>query len=73
MITKAQTEAQWIAEILEHGPKSWVVSRSYNYDGFDPWELPRAVFITRAEAFRRWKIARKAWETRKAKQQELPL
>lgn len=30
-------------------------------------------WITSHEAFRRWKIARKAWKTRKSKQLTLPL
>lgn len=45
------------------------------------WDLPdmclageKRNIITAHEAFRRWKVARKAWRTRKANQQpELPL
>lgn len=73
---RPQTDAEWIAALLLHGPNQTVYPiwwRKLSEDErFDYW--PRETdCVPLKEAYRRWRIARKAWKSRKAKQPELAL
>lgn len=50
-----------------------VLPKRYAFEQRNEIPVPRKLWISPHEAFRRWKIARKAWRARKRKQPELPL
>lgn len=72
-----KTEAEWVAALLQHGGNATVIAAGWRRIAYESINIdnriPKRCLIPLREAFRRWKIARKAWETRKAKQLEMPL